>query len=298
MGVPANHVTQLELLILTTWLMKDLGWVLLLAPLAWLAAVGAICMEFHSTLTGWKVDSAAVRAHGVATLLWIFGNSIWMTSELLFDASSSYNKQTQHSIFPWHDGPLAGSNKELYTTGLHVARGLFGLAFALLLSFYAYSAWQMRYATTPASSRNPQDEAEDATEVEQTQDLVWGIMTPQVYMMVFIGPWILKDFFWTFELLAPALACSVVVFLIVADGYRRFSSIANLAEISWIIGNAVWVITELGLAAPALAPRLCAASFLFAGAVISMVAFVQAHFRKGSSDASEETPLIAGQAAN
>mmetsp|Transcript_84002 Transcript_84002/g.166831 ORF Transcript_84002/g.166831 Transcript_84002/m.166831 type:complete len:310 (-) Transcript_84002:118-1047(-) len=294
MGVTEYAATQLELLSLISWLMKDLGWVLLLPALGWSAAVGAICLEFHGTVSGWKADSGAVRVHGVAIFLWIIGNSIWMTSEFLFDATSSIDKKTQHSVFPWFSGPLAGKEERAYWAGVHCARALFGIAICLLVGFVLTSAWNMRHnaSNPPEGCGNPQDET-DAS-VEPADELVCRFITPKVYMMVFIGPWILKDVFWTLELLAPALLCSVVVLILTVDAYRRFFSPSSLVETFWALANGIWIVAELALPGPTLGLRLCAATMLVAGLGLAVGKLAQVHMqqsRNSNLDASETTPL-------
>lgn len=263
------------------WLMKDFAWVLLIPVLAWPMALVAPCLECHNVLLGWRLDSAAVRVHGLASLLWILGNVTWMSSELLWDSSSCYQKGDKRSIFPWHAGPSAGANEDLYWKGVMNARILFALALFLLASFYFVAACGIM------RSRFTNQQVERAS--SESQSLVWGIVTPKVYVMVFIGPWILKDVCWTFSLFAPALTCSALVFALAMDSYRRFRALPSAVEMTWVAGNTVWLITELGYQTPALLPRVFAACFLLLG-----VALAKQAYDKTSPDlaASESSALI------
>lgn len=299
---PIWAVPQLELAVLIMWLLKDFAWVLLIAPLAWTAAVAAIGLETHSLLVDWKADSGAVRVHNIATLTWILGNSLWMTSELLWDGSSSYDKKTLHSIFPWHNGPLAGVNEVSYQGGVQAGRALFISGLALLAGFYLYAYRSSTQPSSPALSshrgNNPQDEMDESAEVQEPEpELVWGFVTPKVYVMVFIGPWILKDFFWSCggtAGLCLAMASAAVVFALVADCYRRFGSMASVIEMIWIFANCIWLTCELGhdqIHGPVLAPRLVAASFLMLGCLMAMWMFAKAHLGRGDGNLEETTPL-------
>lgn len=304
MGVSREYANQLELVVLVTWLLKDLGWVLLLAPLVWPAALAAICLEFHGTMMEWKTDSAAIRVHGVATLLWIIGNATWMTSEFLWDSSSCCDKEGKHSIFPWHSGPLAGKQEKAYWTGVMCARALFSLGLITLSAFYTRAAYDWNFGSpTPkpvhTSSSNPQDEMDEPPSVAvhtttelDAEPLVWGIITPKVYMVVFIGPWLLKDFFWTLDLFIPALISGVIVLALVLDAYRRYSSPTSLVESTWVVGNIIWLTSELALATPNLAVRVVAASFMAVGIGLAVRAIVQVRLQITSEEPSEDSALL------
>ena len=67
------------------WLLKDVGWVLLLWPVGWSAAALALATESARLWVSWTEESIGVRAHTLAALLWLLGNAFWMSGELLFD---------------------------------------------------------------------------------------------------------------------------------------------------------------------------------------------------------------------
>jgi len=303
MGVSKEYASRLELSQLIAWIMKDFAWVLLLAPLCWPAALAAICLEFHSTMLGWKIDTKVARGHGLACLVWITGNAIWMSSEILWESEVD---KAGVSIFPWRSGPLAGEGKQAYQIGVWVARGFFILALLVLSAVYMaagfeyWSSGGRSVESATAGSSNPQDETDVPVEAVPTEPLAWGIMTPQVYLGLFIGPWIVKDVFWTLKLLWPALIFAVLAFIIMADGFRRYASPVSLIEMNWVIGNAIWIYAEIGLAEESLAARVVAASFLALGCALAVRALPKvSESAQGGRilGATESTPIIGASAA-
>jgi hypothetical protein len=262
------YADRLELVILVSWLLKDFAWVLLFTGLAWPAALAAFLLEFHSLMTTWRIDSNAIRVHGLACLFWIFGNSLWMTSEFLWDSSSSFDKGG-HSIYPWHEGPLVEPNPEAYRAGVKFARCILLTGLVMLLTYYVAAAMGMDNSRSMSGigriGSNPQEDLDTHSRSAYTEPLVWGFVTPKVYKTLFIGPWILKDIMWTCEWFYAAVACAVVVVYLNVDCFRRFRSYVSLAELLWVVANVIWLIAELGLEQPMLLPRLIAAACLLGG---------------------------------
>jgi len=300
MAVPTGYAARLELVVLAAWLMKDFSWVLLIPALAFPMALAAVSLEGHSVLLDWKTDSRAVRVHGVAALLWIVGNVTWMTSEMLWDSSSFYDKVMQRSVIPWNSGPLSGAQLQEYSSGVRCAQVCFGAALVLLASFYMGAACGCFRGSSRADGSQETDAASSSSSLREADPLVWGFVTSEVYTMVFIGPWILKDIFWTLQLLAPALICSAIVFGLVADSFRRFGRTSSKVEMAWVMGNTVWILGELGESTPSLRPRLAAAGLLVVGVATVAQAFTKLqkdpamaardHLRQAA--ASESTSLI------
>jgi len=269
MGVSNKYAAWLEVAVLTMWLMKDFTWCLLMPLLAWPAALLAMSIQAHTVASDWKTSSDAFNAHALAGLLWIVGNTIWMSSEFLWDSSSSYDKIAKHSVIPWRQNPLAGVNDQAYNVGVGRAQAVFITALMMLVvSYFVVTARGYRSSSSSATPFLSAQEASKET-VREAEPLVWGIMTQEVYMVIYIGPWILKDLFWTCEMFYPALVCSVIVGSFMADGFRRFGSYVSLVELTWVIGNTVWLTAELGIQTPLLWPRLIAGGFLLLGCALT-----------------------------
>lgn len=294
MAVSKLHADKLEVMVLVAWLMKDFSWVLLMAQFAWPAALVAISLQFHTMMIEWRASSDAVNVHALAGLMWIVGNAIWMTAELLWDTSSSFDPATQTSVIPWHLHPLAGKNDQAYVTAVRCAQSVFCTAILMLLGFYALAS--RREGSTLRASTNPQEDSDKVVREQNQQQLVWGMMTQEVYAMIYIGPWLLKDLFWTLELLWPALLCSAIVFGLMADCLRRYNSAVSLVEMSWVIGNTIWIVGELGIKQPYLSIRLVAAFFLLLGVGLTSRVYKQALGKVGQMEVedgiTEETALI------
>jgi len=295
MGVSREYAARLEVAVLTMWLMKDFTWVLLIPRLAWPAALLAMTLQLYSMVIDWKTSSDAFNVHALAGLLWIVGNTIWMSSEFLWDPSSSYDKIAKHSVIPWHESPLAGVNEQAYASGLGRAQAVFITALIMLvISYFVVTARGYRSSWSSATPiMNAQDNIKET--VRQADPLVWGIMTQEVYMIIYIGPWILKDLFWTCEMFYPALVCSLIVVALMADAFRRFQSYVSLVELTWVMGNTVWLSAELGLQTPRLWPRLVAGGFLLLGCALTTKVYKQAMIdsdRDPCKGTSETIPLI------
>lgn len=292
MGLSREYIAKLEVAVLIAWLLKDFSWVLLIHFLAFPAALAAISLQFHSLVLEWKMVSDAVNVHALAALMWISGNAVWMTSEILWDSSSSYDTKAKTSIMPWHQHPLAGENKQAYSIGVRWGQGIFISALSMLLVFYLISA--MGFRSSGSAARAPTNSQEDSDQVD-AQPLVWGLMTPEVYAVVYIGPWLLKDLFWTFEMLYPGLICSGLVLFLMSDCVRRFGTKSVVVEIFWATGNTIWLYAELGFKTPQLAPRIVASMCLLVGCALTWNVYRQGRENSKalpSAAASESTLLI------
>lgn len=215
---------------LSAWLLKDASWSLLLPYTAWPAAVVAVCLETYTTLKCPR-SQHALLVHNLAMLFWLIGNAVWMTFELLFYTGDGDPGRQ----LPWVHEPLVTvpSDKEYYNVGVCVAQAIFLTGVALLSAYYIFCC------THTDSTSDPAPDAHDSQ-----QTLVWGRITPEVYQYSFIGPWIMKDLFWSLDMFIPAAACSVVVIALVVDVLRRFPSLENAVELAWITGNTVWLCDE------------------------------------------------------
>lgn len=93
---------ETELLTLLPWILKDLGWLLLLHPLAFGAAAVALVADVARIVDVWPRVGHGLRMFMLVETLWLVGNMIWMSSELFFF------KQTQpaFSDLPWSTSPL------------------------------------------------------------------------------------------------------------------------------------------------------------------------------------------------
>ncbi|CAK0842380.1 unnamed protein product [Prorocentrum cordatum] len=150
----------------------DAGWCLLLPEVSFPAALAAICLETHALLFRWGTDTAVLRVHGVAVVLWLLGNSTWMVFELLFSPSTG---QGRH--FPWYSGPMVTESESLYNIGCIWSSVLFGGALALLLGFYAQAAMELRRSSQAVQMDNPQDAVE--FDSDEQEELVFGLLTPE-----------------------------------------------------------------------------------------------------------------------
>lgn len=274
---------------MTLWLLKDLGWVLLLCPLSWPAAFLALCVESHSLHSQWHTKTLPVRMHEVATLLWLAGNATWMTCEFLFEPS----RPEEHGrSFPWYSGPLAGDGSEQsYEIGVHVAQAIFAAGLALLALVYMHEA--AKYVRSVSTDHTSALETEPPAASRSGPPLVFGLITPELFQWLFIGPWILKDLFWTCDNIVGGLACGVFVALLFIDYIRRFGGLLHVAEFCWVIGNSFWIVAEIPFQEQSRAIRIEAAAIMGFGAAVATCALVwdmETFTKKG--EPRETSPLL------
>merc|ERR1719163_1657113 len=119
---------------LLCWLLKDLGWVLLCWPLAWPAALLAIVLQGQDLLL--QLESAPICewVHGLATLAWLTGSSVWMTAQLLFEPVIHKDRAS-----PWYSGSIFAANANHYSWGVTIMQAIDVAALIGLMIFYVTS---------------------------------------------------------------------------------------------------------------------------------------------------------------
>lgn len=264
---------------LVGWLLKDFGWVLLLPFVAWPAGGLAVAVEFGILFIEGADIPPGVLVHNIAEHCWLVGNFIWMTSELLYD-------QKKLSIFPWYAGPIATDDKQAYTKFSNLALIILICGFLLLLGFYTMRTWQylrgrrdperegilesMRTAPSHGANSNTNNsDANDPTSSvgapEKQDELVFGVISQEIYTRMFLFPWIAKDICWNLEWKICVLVTGGLVVVIAADYVRRYGGLTFWAELCWICGNAVWAWSELFEGGPCTKIRIGAAALLLIG---------------------------------
>ena len=150
---------------------------------------------------------------------------------------------------PWYNGPLARESKEKYQEGVFMSQSFLLLGLAARLGFYLL--WAV--GTVQVESDEGKEQG------------VCGFVPSELYVHLFIGPWIVKDLFWTLDLAMPCLAFGLMTLTLVADALRRFGGDALRTEVLWILGNLVWSVSELWLVDTVRWPRVLAAALLTLG---------------------------------
>jgi len=246
---------------LLCWLLKDLGWVLLCGPVAWPAALAAIALQAHEVLHGVETAPMGEWVLSLATLGWLCGSSVWMTSQLLFEPEIHKNRAS-----PWYSGAIFSAHGDLYHWGVFLMQAIDITTLMGLFAFYAtrlsgdanvagqwiwaqvadqlaIRQWKAVVEDEPSSSSNGVPPA--GAEPSSNEVLVFGMMTPEVYSKIFIVPWILKDLFWCHQCFIPSIICVLLVTVLVADYLWLFKKWKNLAVLLWTSGSTVWISNDL-----------------------------------------------------
>lgn len=285
---PLAPPTILEVLVSLTWLLKDLGWVLLCGLVSVPAALASICLLSTGLWIKWSSLSTADCVHRVAMLLWLVGNACWMSSEFAFEPVGRFDVR-----FPWYVGPWAhvGSSREDYLYGVFISQMIFASGLFVLGAFYLVACASPRDNSSVCLQESPEG---------SQRDPVWGplglCLTAEVYELVFIAPWLLKDLFWTLEQLWPAVLCGFVVFMLMMDYFRRYGGELRLGEALWVAGNTTWIIAEIADNNRNHFPRLLAAAFIAMGVILAGMAVRRAITAKPGQwlGASKENSRLLG----
>lgn len=256
---------RLEALALVFWLLKDASWALLVAPLAWLAAASAIVSDSYVLVGSWRTLSSALLAHSFAMLAWLIGNTVWMTGEFLFDSPKPGR------VMPWNEGPLLEESKSSLNAWLWTAFAILTVGLLQLLFFYSSYVPDSLGEQQGLLSAGARTSSESLTGKQQ---LVFGIITPEVYQVCFIGPWILKDLCWILQEPWPGLVFSIIVGTIMLDCFWRYRTLRFVALLFWVGGNTVWAGAELVGHDEHLWTRIVAAIILGVGACVAVADFI------------------------
>jgi len=271
------------------WLIKDLGWVLLLPAVAWPAALVAIGVESHLAVSEWGHSSTGVRAHTFAELCWLVGNCIWMSAELLYD-------KKPRNFLPWYSGTVMDNDTKAYNTGANVSLVILCVGFFVLMGYYLYRIGQHfsgrggRHENVMVG--NPQD---DAIAQPEEETLVFGYISEDIYTRMFLLPWIAKDIAWNMEWSATLVFFGTLVVIIAVDYVHRYGGPHFWAELFWFLGNAVWAWSELVASGPATNVRLVGAMLLVWGIACVVTANVCPKLTPWSGDAKEYNAASAGE---
>lgn len=278
------RLTPAETLSLLCCLLKDLGWVLLLPSLAFPAALVAFGAESYVFSCDWK-RSAGIRVHAAAQLLWLVGNIFWMSAELLFDPEG----RPGHRL-PWYSGPLVSAHVEAYEVGRLTCKAFFVVGIGILVAFYSTCAvGALRLDARPI--RDPV--AAVGAAVQVPEPLVLGLFPAELYLRMFIGPWIVKDLLWCSELAVATVLFGFIAMLIPLDNLRRFGGSSLAAECFWFSGNWAWSFAELALRDEYQLPRFFAAGLLLAGVACSLRGLAFGGMAKAEGEDSTYASLLA-----
>jgi hypothetical protein len=254
---------------LLCWLVKDMGWILLCGPIAWLGAVVGLTVQVNDALNRWGSASVGEWAHCLAAISWLLGSSTWMTAQLLFEPNIHKFRAS-----PWYSGAIFSPNADAYNFGSFVMQAIHIATLVGLSIFYVASAradWlsQFTFAQTGVSGLSPTGELLKQRKVTQSEKpseaLIFGVLKPEVYSKIFIVPWILKDLFWCNEHFVLSMICMLLVTVLMADYLCLFMKWKNLAALLWTTGSAVWISNDLIMRESEMWPLLLSILFFAVG---------------------------------
>jgi hypothetical protein len=267
------------------WLLKDLGWAATCWPLAVPAAVSSFIFQSFGLFVafldgGLRSEDWVYRG---AMLGWIVGNATWMMSEFLFEAL----KEPSRHFFFWNHGPILHVSSIGYNWGLLATR-LVLFSTLTLLVFYLYrrrNAARAResrgggglesgksYEVTESEEVQPLLPA--ATTTVQSRDPIERLLPQDLFHIFFVTIWIVKDVFWTYELLAGALVAAILLVTLSLNNLARrgFTDPGmQISELLWVFGNTAWVISEVWDGDAHTWPRFGACLLLLGGCVVASV---------------------------
>lgn len=296
-----RRLRRLENVWLLCWLLKDLGWVLLCAPIAWPAAMAAITLQSFDLLQQWEALPVGEWVHSLATLAWTCGNAVWMTAQLLYEPDVHKSRTS-----PWYSGAIFSANAEHYRLGRALMQTMDVATLLGLVLFYASIVRRGRDADvvgdpTTDAIRQRKASLADApvagtdAETRSAQVLVFGVLTPEVYAKIFIVPWILKDLFWSMQSFIPAILCMLLVTVLMADYLWLFMKWRSFAMFLWSTGSAVWLSNDLVMHEQEIWPLFLSVLFFAVAACILGAVVLARPPREAEfldADAKESDPLL------
>lgn len=268
----------MEDICLFAWLLKDLAWLLLCAPLGFTAAFAALFAEMWMLATRWADSTAGVRAHGVAELCWLSGNCIWFSVEVLYQ-----RKKAGEISYPWYSGPLIPGEDWKYNVGCQVVMALWTAGLTVLFLYYVMAAckrvqWRCQYPRGPPRPR---------------ERPVFGCLSMGLYTAMFIVPWMCKDICWMYENVVGTEIFGSITLAMTIDYMRRTQNLHFLAQAFWILGNMTWALGEIGMPQYEMPFRIVAAIWLLVGCCILISVRGMTYLRGEVQSEGELQPLAA-----
>jgi len=232
------------------WMLKELGWVLLV-PFFCYAAVPLILFMFAALLVSACHESGIVQMTTLGVMLiWCLTNCTWMTTEVWY--------HTPEVQTPWALTPVEDPNETIAQKVERSAAFGFGAGVALFVVVLLYLVIIGMH-----------------TEKYGGKAKLLLLESPEVF-------WCAKDIFWSQQHLAPALACDfaglAVLTYTVMIGYTPVT-LRECAWMCWVIGNVAWLLCELSFDY-SLTWRYTAASFIGVAAVLHLMSFSQLRKKK------------------
>ena len=212
------------------WLLKDAAWVLFCPYVSIPAAAAAIFAGGVGLFREWSIMGTLQRMHGLGAVLWLMGNAVWMWGELL------YSPLRAGRDFPWYHGPLLGVNVAMEGTTIAVTQQLFALGLVCWAGGYLNRPTE-RTVSSPAVL--PPGAVSEEEAPQRLGKIEVDILTR------FMGPWIIKDLFWSFESLTGALVAAAVSVALIISSLRKQWDERLTAELIWVLGNTLRVGFEL-----------------------------------------------------
>jgi hypothetical protein len=243
--------TKHEADFLMLWVLKDLGWVLVLPFLCVPAGVAALAL---SVFIAMNTKDLGTFRFVMIELTWLTGNVMWMMADMFLDDFD------YHYHLPYRMVPVFGDQfSDFYDPTCVVATAIFFLGIVVFVMQYA------KIITTT-------DDRE-----------AWG-MPLNIYKQGFIGFWILKDIIWIqtrphrMRPYIVGIVFGVIAFAIIADYLRRYMARdydrAGLelvgVELLWILANVIWMTEELPFGEDLPGLRFVAGAVLLVSAVITV----------------------------
>lgn len=204
------------------WVMKELGWILFCPYVAVPFGALAVVCVLAAALARWSRPLQEFVPELVGAL-WLSTNFLWMLDDMLWDGPDNPP--------PWPQmTPLVADDQHTYDRVQRVATVGFLLAPSVYaLALLALSARWLRQRSGALQ-----------------QALVAMLLSAHV------ASWCVKDFFWTLELMWPAVAadCATVLTLTAQAAVQSQTGLRGIEyeEVAWFVwvgSNALWIFAEL-----------------------------------------------------
>mmetsp|Transcript_36300 Transcript_36300/g.64401 ORF Transcript_36300/g.64401 Transcript_36300/m.64401 type:complete len:301 (+) Transcript_36300:22-924(+) len=203
------------------WMLKEVGWVLLVPALTLPSGVIATVLMFLGMGRHCGRRSFADLTIELVMAVWLGTNVLWMTSEVLYDEPDVKLLWSLTPLLP-EDKPVYETMEHLSAVGFFVAVSIYFCGLAVVVFRYV----QPKYGLSRRAL--------------------------QGYVLhSYLASWCFKDFFWAEEMFWPAIFTDLVtVPLLLINARVDSESWASIHRSSWAwsvwtFANAVWITGEL-----------------------------------------------------
>jgi len=242
------------------WLLKDAGWAMRCPLLTLPAASVAVAIEGSAIAKLWHLESQFEIIHRIIVFMWLLGNVLWASAEFFCGRGLPAFDLT----FTWYHGPILGVDAFAYHSAVRLTTCILACSLAMLVLYYISHVRlhivQRAFQPTPTLGKPV---------CWSTKMSFADRVSPVACDLLFIGPWLAKDLFWTCNLFWCAVPCVALAVLSVVNSMLTVGGQRPKIMLMWVLGNFIWMYAELLLDDAYIWPRIVTCVILVSAAALA-----------------------------